>query len=102
MPAIWHVTTDGEPDRPGPEGFVHASFTEQLAGTLAAHFPDADRLVLLRLDPDSLGDRLRLESSRDGELFPHLYGIIEPGAVLERRELSRGPAGRFDLSALPG
>ena len=100
-PAIWHVTRDGTPAPPGAEGFVHASFTPQLAGTLALHFPGAERVVLLRLDPGRLGTALRLEPSRDGALFPHVHRALRPDDVRGRREVVRGPDGRFDLSGLP-
>lgn len=99
-PPVWHVTRDGLPARPGAEGFVHASFTDQLPGTLATHFPDEERLVLLRLDPAALSGRLRLEASRGGALFPHVYGEIGPGDVIGRVELRRDGSGRFDLSGL--
>jgi uncharacterized protein (DUF952 family) len=98
-PAIWHVTPDGTPAEPGPEGFVHASFPTQLADTLALHFPDASGVTLLRLDPGRLGARLRLEPSRDGALFPHVYGRITSADVLEHRTLRRGADGR--LGPLP-
>ena len=99
--AIWHVTRDGTPARPGPEGFVHASFTPQLEGTLALHFPGVERLVLLRLDPERLGTDLVLEPSREGALFPHVYRDLRAEDVRGRREIARGPDGRFDLSGLP-
>ncbi len=99
---IWHITLDGQPARPGAEGFVHASFTPQLAGTLALHYPRAPAVVLLRLDEASLGARLVVEPSRGGQLFPHIYGEVLPGDVLERVPLTRGADGAFDLSALDG
>ena len=61
METIWHLTVSGEPALPGEEGFVHCSFTGQLAGTLEAHFGSVDQVTLLRLDPDALGEALRLE-----------------------------------------
>lgn len=106
MEALWHLTVDGTPARPDPgpagDGFVHASFARQLQGTLALHFADAEQVVLLRLDPVTLGEALVLEPSRDEQLFPHVYRAIEAGDVIERRTLSRGSDGRFDLSDVPG
>ncbi len=101
---IWHITRDGTPARPGTapgsERFVHCSFSEQLAGTLALHFAGVEQVVLLRLDPARLGTRLVLEPSRDGALFPHVYGEIEAADILESVTLRRGADGRFDLSGL--
>lgn len=101
MAAIWHLTRDGTPAERGAEGFVHASLTSQLAGTLDVHFAGVDRIVLLRLDLEALGDALVFEPSRGGEDFPHVYRELRDADVLERHELVRGPDGRFDLSALP-
>ena len=99
---IWHLTRDGVPASPEGEGFVHASFSDQLAGTLALHFADAERVVLLRLDPAALGQRLVLEPSRDDQLFPHIYGEIADEDVTDRRVLVRAADGCFDLSDVPG
>ena len=39
-------------------------------------------LVLLAVDPGRLGERLRWEESRGGELFPHLYGPLDLDHVI--------------------
>lgn len=101
MSSLWHVTRDGTPAAPGAEGFVHASFTRQLAGTLAAHFAGVDEVELLLLDPDRLGPALRLEPSRGGEAFPHVYRALRREDVLGRVRLRRGAGGRFDPVGLP-
>jgi uncharacterized protein (DUF952 family) len=98
---IWHITLDGTPAVPGDEGFVHASFTSQLAGTLAVHYAGARSIVLLRLDPTSLGERLVVEPSRDDALFPHICGELVDSDILETRALESGPEGRFPLADLP-
>ncbi|TWT94249.1 DUF952 domain-containing protein [Neorhodopirellula pilleata] len=59
------------------DGFLHFSTPSQLAGTLAAHYADAQELWLLRCDVVGFGDELRWEASRGGELFPHLYADLE-------------------------
>ena len=61
------------------DGFIHLSAAHQLAGTLAKHFKGQTDLVLITLDADALGDALRWEPSRDGDLFPHLYGAAADG-----------------------
>jgi uncharacterized protein (DUF952 family) len=100
MEAIWHVTTAGRPASPGGEGFVHCSFGRQVPGTLHLHFPQATEVTLLRLDPAALGPRLKLEASRGGELFPHVYGDIESDDVVSRLVVHRREDGRFDLTEL--
>lgn len=101
MSSLWHVTRDGTPAAPGAEGFVHASFTHQLAGTLALHFAGLPAVELLLLDPHRLGAALRLEPSRGGEDFPHLYRALAAQDVLARVRLERGPDGRFPTGLLP-
>jgi uncharacterized protein (DUF952 family) len=64
------------------DGFIHLSAGHQVAGTLATHFVGQTDLVLLAVDPDRLGARLRWEPSRGGELFPHLYGPLDLGHVI--------------------
>jgi uncharacterized protein (DUF952 family) len=63
------------------EGFVHCSTRAQCPATLARHFPGAGHLVLLVLDPAVLGDALRWEEGRPGEVFPHVYAPIPLDAV---------------------
>ncbi len=59
------------------DGFIHLSEGSQVAGTLAKYFAGQTDLALLAVDTDRLGDRLRWEPSRGGDLFPHLYGPLE-------------------------
>jgi uncharacterized protein (DUF952 family) len=59
------------------DGFIHLSAGSQVAGTLAKYFAGQRDLVLLAIDPEPLGERLRWETSRGGELFPHLYGPLD-------------------------
>ena len=49
---------------------------------------------LAQSDAELLGDKLRWEPSRGGQLFPHLYGRLAMDAVVWVRELPLGPAGR--------
>jgi len=45
---------------------------------------------LIAVDADALGDALKWELSRDGDLFPHLYGELPLAAVLWARPLPLG------------
>ena len=64
------------------DGFIHLSAGHQVAGTLAKYFAGQRDLVLLAVDPDRLGESLRWEESRGGELFPHLYGPLDLDHVI--------------------
>jgi 2-haloacid dehalogenase len=64
------------------EGFVHASFAEQTAGTRRRYYgdlPDAD-LVVLELDPDRLSVPVVVEDLGAGA-YPHLYGPLPVAEV---------------------
>lgn len=72
------------------DGFLHFSTAEQLTGTLARYYADAHDLVLVAVDTDALGPALKYEPSRDGALFPHLYGALPLSAVKWAREIVDG------------
>ena len=59
------------------DGYIHFSTANQLAVTLAKHFAGRDELVLVAVDAKMLGDALRWEVSRGGDLFPHLYADLK-------------------------
>ena len=63
------------------DGFIHFSTAEQAAETASKWFAGQRDLVLVAVDGDALGARLKWEPSRGGALFPHLYGDLQ----LERR-----------------
>jgi len=59
------------------DGFIHFSAAHQLIETLKLHYSDvACALALVAVEPDALGDALKWEPSRKGDLFPHLYGPL--------------------------
>ena len=64
------------------DGFIHFSTAEQAAETAAKWFAGQRDLVLVAIDADALGDKLKWEPSRGGALFPHLYGELPMSAVL--------------------
>jgi uncharacterized protein (DUF952 family) len=63
------------------DGFIHFSTAAQVAETARKHFFGQTGLFLIEVDADALGDALRWEPSRNDELFPHLYGELDLGAV---------------------
>ena len=75
------------------DGFIHFSTALQVRETAARHFAGQDDLVLVAVDAAPLGDRLRFEPSRGGDLFPHLYGDLPLDTVLWETPLDRGDDG---------
>jgi uncharacterized protein (DUF952 family) len=75
------------------DGFIHFSTASQVEGTARKHFAGQTGLFLIAIDADALGDALRWEVSRGGELFPHLYGDLDLShvtAILDMRTRSDG------------
>lgn len=70
-------------------GFIHCSLPEQLPRVAAFVYSDVtDDLVVLVMDRDELeagGTVVLFEDGGDGELFPHVYGPIDPEWVDEVR-----------------
>ena len=75
------------------DGFIHFSTAGQVRETAAKHFKGQTGLVLLGVDPASLGPALKWEPSRGGDLFPHLYGPLPVACVVTERALELGPDG---------
>jgi len=63
------------------DGFIHFSTAAQLPESARRHRSGQANLVLLAVDPHALGESLRWEPSRQGALFPHLYGAVPIPAV---------------------
>jgi uncharacterized protein (DUF952 family) len=63
------------------DGFIHFSTAGQLPESARRHRMGQPGLVLVAVDPRTLGEALRWESSRQGALFPHLYGTLPLSAV---------------------
>lgn len=83
LPARWAADPrPWEPPSLASEGFVHLSFADQLAGTLQAHFQGVRATLLLELERAAVQERLVLEASRGGALFPHLYRALRCEDVL--------------------
>lgn len=70
------------------DGFIHFSTGAQVAETARRHFAGQADLVVLAIEADELD--LRWEPSRGGDLFPHLYGSLDPARV---RGVTAAPLG---------
>ena len=76
------------------DGYIHFSTAAQAPETAARHFAGESGLVVVAIDADALGDGLRWEPSRGGDLFPHLYAPLRLSAVRWVRPLPLGSDGR--------
>jgi uncharacterized protein (DUF952 family) len=82
------------------DGFIHFSSAAQAVGTAAKHFAGQSDLLLLHVDADALGEKLKWEPSRGGALFPHLYGDLAVAVVTKVAPLPLGADGSHKFPPL--
>lgn len=73
------------------DGYVHFSTAEQQAETARKYFTGQTDLMLLTVESDGLGERLRFEPSSSGTrpgLFPHLYGTLKLTDIISAEPFS--------------
>jgi glutathione S-transferase len=81
------------------EGFIHASFPEQVRETADSFYLGRD-VVLLTLDMTAIPAEVRVEKIPDGRHFPHIYGPIPLSAVLDASPIPIREDGTLDLPDL--
>ncbi|MBV8848241.1 MAG: DUF952 domain-containing protein [Methylobacteriaceae bacterium] len=82
------------------DGYIHFSTGAQVRETAAKHFAGARGLLLVTVEAERLGDALRFEASRGGDLFPHLYAPLQLADVLRIDALPLRDDGTHDFSGL--
>jgi uncharacterized protein (DUF952 family) len=53
---------------------------------LQLHFKGIEKVWILTIDSDLLTSKLVIEASRNGEQFPHIYGVLNKTAIVDRVE----------------
>ncbi len=84
------------------DGFLHFSTAEQVAESARRHMAGVVDLLLLTVPASALGDALRWEPSRDGQLFPHLYSVLSVDLIVDVAPMPLGEDGRHRLPTLTG
>ncbi len=69
------------------DGYMHFSTARQLPETLSLHFAGKNSLVLLAVKVAVLIDDLKWETSRGGDLFPHLYADLPTDAIVWHEQI---------------
>jgi uncharacterized protein (DUF952 family) len=80
------------------DGYIHFSTAAQAKETARRYFANLADLVVLEVEGDDLGEALKWEPSRGGDLFPHLYG---PLAVADVRAVHEAPLDEDGVPAMP-
>ncbi len=89
----------GSPDD-ARDGSIHFSTAAQVRETARRHFFGQKALFLIEVDADALGPALRWERSHNDELFPHLYGELDLGAVRGVMQMHARSDGHHDFPGL--
>lgn len=79
------------------DGYIHLSTAQQLAETVDKHFAGQTDLHVVTVDLSVLGEAVRWEPSRGGQLFPHIYADLPLSAVLAYGPLERDEVGSISL-----
>lgn len=79
------------------DGYIHLSTAAQLTETVDKHFAGQGDLHVVTVDLDALGDAVRWEPSRGGQLFPHIYADLPLNATLAYGPLERDADGQVQL-----
>lgn len=77
------------------DGYIHMSTAAQVAETARKHYAGRDGLMLLTVDLGAMGETLKWEPSRGGDLFPHLYADLPLSAVTASQGFAVGTDGVF-------
>lgn len=80
------------------DGYIHFSTAAQAGETARRYFAGQADLVVLEVEGDDLGEALKWEPSRGGDLFPHLYG---PLATADVRAVHEAPLGVDRVPRMP-
>src|ERR1700730_15103617 len=92
---VYHGTADHRRD-----GFIHFSTAEQIVESARRHRAGQAGLLLIAVESARLAGRLKWEKSRGGDLFPHLYGPLDPAEIASVRPLPLSPAGEHLFPSL--
>jgi uncharacterized protein (DUF952 family) len=82
------------------DGYIHFSTGAQAVETAGKYFAGLADILIVGFDAEALGPKLKWEPSRGGDLFPHLYGPLDPTLAVEEREAPLGEDGHIQLGEL--
>lgn len=97
MPDIFHIADPEAWSQPqanyapaafATEGFIHCCAEAQIQTVIGNHFQEHSGLLLLRIDPEAVQAEIRYEPGTGGELYPHIYGLLNRDAVVATEQIA--------------
>lgn len=80
------------------DGYIHLSTLVQVRETALKWFVGKSGLVLICVDLRRVEGEVRWETSRNNQLFPHVYGTISPSSIVWMVDLPVSADGKsFDF-----
>ncbi len=79
------------------DGYIHLSTAAQLTETVDKHFAGQSELHIAAVDLEAMGQAVKWEESRGGQLFPHLYADLPLTAVIAYGPMKRDEDGTVRL-----
>lgn len=79
------------------DGYIHLSTAAQLTETVDKHFAGQRDLHIAAVDLEAMGEAVKWEESRGGQLFPHLYADLPLAAVIAYGPMKRDDDGTVRL-----
>ena len=78
------------------DGYIHFSGEDQVKGTLKKFYFNQKDLILLKVDALKL-DHLLREQASDGNMFPHLYSVLDMSNIVDEFEITLNDDGSHNL-----
>ncbi|WP_428970655.1 DUF952 domain-containing protein [Sphingomonas sp. Xoc002] len=79
------------------DGYIHLSTAAQLTETVDKHFAGQRDLHIAAVDLEAMGQAVKWEESRGGQLFPHIYADLPLTAVIAYGPMKRDEDGTVRL-----
>jgi uncharacterized protein (DUF952 family) len=82
------------------EGFIHCSYTNQVAGTVAKHFSEEKFILFLVVCEEKIRSLLKIELAKNGEYYPHIYGPIKVETITHTYTITKNEDESFHFPSL--
>ena len=79
------------------QGFIHCSTNQQIVKVANTVYRAQRGLVLLCIDTNRVKSEIEYESAGSEELYPHIYGPLNTGAVIKVLDFEPTKNGKFVL-----